>query len=341
LNCGNGMAEQALFNWGVIRSVVGVDVSGESLVAARLEAERLGLPAEYLAIDVNVDDLPAGPFDLVLNHAALHHVAFIDNVVRGLRRVIADDGELVHYDYTGPHRNQYATDAWGATVELNASFPAELRRDDLTYPHLSTMLVHDPTEAVHSELVLETLFRYFDADPVIPLGGAIAYPLLHQNVALHERQATEVGVAALARIIELHDEFTAADPARSLFTFAVMTPRPGALHDSETLARWTVEEVERERRAARTGNEYYTRTAFSLVYGDLADEQIKTQHITATNRDLAEANQHLTDTNRHLADTNQLMSTTVDQLRSQPSTFRRVCRRLRRYAERVASAVRL
>ena len=56
----------------------------------------------------------------------------------------------------------------------------------MSYPHLPTMLHDDPTEAIHSELIVETLQRYFHVERFVPLGGAIAYPLLTFNARLLE-----------------------------------------------------------------------------------------------------------------------------------------------------------
>ena len=271
LNCGDGVMERGLFKHGVAKSVVGVDVSGSALADARRAADELGMPAEYIEFDANLDPLPPGPFDLILNHAALHHVAYIDRVVRGAREVIADSGLLVHYDYTGAHRNQYGAEAWAATLVFNASLPEPFRNGSLDYPHLPTMLTIDPTEAIHSELILETLDRYFESELTVPLGGSISYPVLYQNHALFDAEATDDGRAVLQSIIDRDREHLDGDPAGSTFTFAVMRPRPGALDDEDQLAAWTAEERGREGAAAANGGEYYPHTAFGIVYGELAD----------------------------------------------------------------------
>ncbi len=289
LNCGVGWVERSLFERGLLKSVVGVDVAADHLATARRDAAELGMPAEYVELDTNVAPLPDGPFDMILNHAALHHVANIDHVIRGARKVIASDGVFVHFDYTGAHRNQYDERTWATVLELNASFPEHLRYDALCYPHLPTMLAVDPTEAIHSELILRTLDRYFDADMLVPVGGPIAYQLLFGNAALHEHRATPEGSAALARIVELDTASIGGDPARAAFTFALLRPRPDALDDPEQLEAWTAEERERERAAAANGGEYYPRTAFGMVYCELADEQMKVLHMTIDNARAAEA----------------------------------------------------
>ena len=66
-------------------------------------------------------------------------------------------------DYVGPHRNQYTSAAWERAWSINDELPAQVRQI-MTYPDLPTMLRDDPTEAIHSELIVETLHRYFHVE---------------------------------------------------------------------------------------------------------------------------------------------------------------------------------
>ena len=178
LNCGNGWVEREIYALGAAQSVVGVDINSQGLVheAQRLAAEA-SIPADYLVMDANTASLDGIGFDYMLNHAALHHVAYLDRLVREVRRHVPPDGLFINYDYIGPHRNQYTLEVWTRMMELWHQLPPSLRTK-LNYPHLPTMLATDPTEAIHPDRIVETLGRYFDFVTVRPLGGAIAYQLL-------------------------------------------------------------------------------------------------------------------------------------------------------------------
>ena len=194
-------------------------------------------------------------FDLVVNHAAAHHIAAIDRVFRDLPRPAQEDGWFVSYDYVGPHRNQYGPAAWDAAWCLNGELPSSLRQD-LQYPHLPTMLVTDPTEAIHSELIVETMYRYFSVSEFTPLGGALAYPLLTHNTRLFEAD-DPAERAALGRP---HHGGGRPLPGRAPRLDAVRLLRRhagqvGAGRDRAPLPVG-IEESERERRAARAGGEY-------------------------------------------------------------------------------------
>lgn len=272
-NCGNGWVERDLLNQGVARSAVGTDISADLLAEARAAAATAGLPIDYVSADIN--RYPFGPsgtnpdavldgVDCVVNYAAGHHVTHVDAVFRRFHRMLPPDGVFVSWDYTGPHRNQYRAEQWEAVHELNHRLPARLRKH-LVYPHLPTMLVSDPTEAVHSELVLPTIERYFDVHHLRHLGGGLAYELLTFNDAFFD-PAVDTS-AEVAEILAADAAYTDADPAgRSLFSYVIATPK-AELPDAEQLEAWTREELERERRAGVDGGRYGP----STLVGDLTE----------------------------------------------------------------------
>jgi SAM-dependent methyltransferase len=270
LNCGNGWVERDLHDAGIIRTAVGVDCDEGLLADARAAG-----PAhfEYHCCDVNRAELPDGPFDLVVNYAAGHHVAYVDRVFRALRERMHPDGWLLSYDYTGPHRNQYGYEQWFAIDEVNSQLPAQVRMDMFGYPHLPTMLLLDPTEGVHSELVQQTLTRYFTMEEERLLGGAIAYPILSHNRALHDADPA-VRDAATRFVLAADEEHLRAHPSSNLFTYSAGRPR--ALPAASVLAAWTAEEEAREAAAARAGGEYYERTLLQRLYVELEDRRVAT-----------------------------------------------------------------
>jgi len=248
LNCGNGAIERNLYDQGFIRSATGIDISTQLLdEAAAAAGDR---PLRYHRMDVNTADFPAEPFDLVVNFSAGHHIACLDRVFRELCRRLPDDGWFVSYDYVGPHRNQYPHDLWFAACRVNQGLP-EAMRQTFVYPHLPTMIAVDPTEAIHSELVVDTWSRYFVTDEYRPVGGAIAYPVLTHNddvIADPARWTDEIAV-----VLAADAELIQGNPSAALFAYWAGTPNKAALEQHEQLARWTDEEDARERTAGASG----------------------------------------------------------------------------------------
>ena len=126
---------------------------------------------------------PENQFDLVINVAALHHVQYIDRFCRILCKTLREEGVLINYDYIGPHRNQYSSRQWYYIHQVNRKLPGFIR-NNLKKPYLRTMLKTDPTEAIHSDLTIPVLSRYFDIFERHDAGGGIAYEILLNNTKL-------------------------------------------------------------------------------------------------------------------------------------------------------------
>lgn len=270
IQCGNGWVERDCYARGLVEHVIGTDIGESMLQDARTQAAQVGLSAEYIKADTNTFDFTQLNYDWVFNHAAFHHIAYLDAALRSMWRGMNGQGLLICYDYTGPHRNQYDWQAWSAMLRFNETLPKEYQAK-VRYPHMPTMLATDPTEAIHSELILAHCRRYFDIIELRPLGGAIAYELLFGNRALLGDQHTPNGAATLARIIAADTDFTAGDPDRSYFNFWVAAPRPITALDPSQLEAWTREEVAREDAAKRAGMRYVPPSALELIYNDVAD----------------------------------------------------------------------
>jgi SAM-dependent methyltransferase len=235
-------------------------------------------------MDVNAAEFPPGPYDLIVNFSAAHHIQRVDRVFRALRDLIHPGGLFINYDYVGPHRNQYGWPSWEAAHSVNQTLPAEARQE-LRYPHLPTMLADDPSEAIHAEIVLETMGRYFEIDEFTPLGGAIGYLLLTHNAGIFGASEAHQSQWA-ATIMAADDEYLAAHPEDTLFAYWVARPRRVPVTEDAELARWAAEEEARESAAARAGGQYYPHTSLQRLTLELSDQAILAEHRTAWAHDL-------------------------------------------------------
>ena len=273
ISCGNGWVERDLKLHGVLEDAVGIDVSEVLLQAARDEAKKDGLPFRYYKLDSNKEaDFPEGSYDLVVNHAALHHVAFLDFHLRALARMLAaSKGTLVNFDYSGPHRNQYDLKDFEATRALSESLPPELRHPKLQYPHLPTMLATDPSEAIHSELIQSHLERYFDPAWKRHLGGGLAYLVLTHNHNL--KSASEATLNHhLTHVVKKDEDYTLAHPSSSLFFYSIERPKTAPI-DESLLRQWEAAERQREAAAAEHKGNYYPQSEGSVAAYGKFDQQ--------------------------------------------------------------------
>ena len=285
LNCGNGWVEREMVSAHVMVEAVGIDYSEALLDEARQSASAHALPVRYHQMNVNAASFPPEEFDLVVNYAAAHHISLIDRVFREICRLLPEDGWFLSLDYVGPHRNQYMPAAWERAWTVNNELPLQVRQT-MTFPHLPTMLLDDPTEAIHSELIVETLHRYFHVERFVPLGGAIAYPILTHNARLFgladkSEQATWVG-----HVLRADEDFLTEHPDSTLFAHFAAKPNKEALERPEALARWEREETDREERARANGGEYYPRTALQDAYTRLVAEAVESASLRQKIADL-------------------------------------------------------
>jgi SAM-dependent methyltransferase len=279
LNCGNGWVERQLLEAGIVEEAVGTDISDELLDQARKAAAVAGLPARYYARDINTADLPEDGYDLVVNFAAAHHIAYLDKVLRRVCEVLPADGVFASVDYVGPHRNQYGYAQWQAAQELVEQLP-EAFRSAPNYPHLPTMLAGDPTEAIHSELILDTVRRYFRLEELNPIGGALAYPVLSFNSAVHGTPGPERD-AVVEQVLAADEAWTTEDPDRTLFAFFWGHPMKAVLDEQDTLAAWAREEEAREQAAAAAEGRYYPLTVLQQLTQELETLRMHNSHLLA------------------------------------------------------------
>jgi SAM-dependent methyltransferase len=278
LNCGNGWVEREMVSTDVMAEAVGIDYSEALLDEARQAASIHDLPLRYQRMNVNAAAFPAGEFDLVVNYAGAHHVSLIDRVFREICRLLPEDGWFLSLDYVGPHRNQYTTAAWERAWSVNNELPPQLRQC-MTFPHLPTMLVDDPTEAIHSELIVETLHRYFHVERFVPLGGAIAYPILTHNARLFGLTDQSEQAIWVDHVLRADEDFLSEHPDSTLFAYFSAKPNKQALQRPEALARWEREESDREERARVNGGEYYPHTALQDAYTRLVAEAVESARL--------------------------------------------------------------
>jgi len=281
--------ERWLHSIGGFKSAVATEFSPTLLRKARAMASKAMMNISYLRHDINAEPLPPGPFDLIIVYAAAHHWGRIDWIFTQLSSRLSPGGKLAMWEYTGPHRNQYPSEMWAAAHQANDALPPALRSpmsgNGVGYPHIPTMLAFDPSEAQHSELILQTLRRSFFIHSLRPLGGALAYPLLTMSTKfnshihyVHRKVITPLGrlqldddtrtraygnkpwvEQAVRQLLQADAAWCEQDPeGRSLFTSVIASPRRGGIPNAKYA--WGLQRAEMEREEEGTRSKYYTRT---------------------------------------------------------------------------------
>lgn len=248
--CGNGWVERDLFDRGVAERFDAFDASAHYLDQAR--SLREGRPIRYF--QAGFDDFePNATYDLIVNVAALHHVRYLYRFCGKLRRWLCQDGVLVGWDYVGPSRNQYSARQMRRMRDANSRLPARLRSTMPLRPRLHTMLAGDHTEAVHSAEILRAVGQHFHFREHRPLGGAVAYQILWNNIAGFAERKPDA-MSALRELLAEDERATDSGDLPSLFAFFVCSPKQRP--DAAAWLNRTLREPMREAFAEWSGGLY-------------------------------------------------------------------------------------
>jgi len=253
VNCGNGWVERELVDRGVVTAVAAFDYSWDLLCAAARECGSRAI--HYVRADANTVSFAPDSFDVVFNVAALHHVQYLDRLCRVLCEALKPSGVFVNFDYVGPHRNQYSRRHRRRTTRVNRPLRAAVRKQPLRRAHLPTMPSTDPSEAIHSELILATVARYFDIFERHDTGGGIAYELLTHNPSLHTL-GPEAADPYVREVLIWGRHYTAHGQVQPLFSYFLAHPRKDVPRDTARLRFFQDEEDRREARALSRGGVY-------------------------------------------------------------------------------------
>jgi len=227
LGCGFGGLERDLARRGMILEMDAYDLADGAIVQARRLAEEAGYGwIRYHVADLEAQDFPAGHYDAVFAHSAVHHVERLDAVFAIVRRALRPGGVFHLNEYVGPTRFQW-TDAQLALINAYLdSLPERLRqtptgpKPPVVRPTIEQMMAMDPTEAVRSAEIRQVLSHHFSIAEERSCGGALLHMGLAeiaQNFDVDDPEA----VAHLRRFFDLEDAMMANGTIGSDFT--VMT----------------------------------------------------------------------------------------------------------------------
>ena len=262
LNCGNGWVERDFIDCGIVNNATAFDYSMDLLKDAEEKKENRRI--NYYQADVNQVFFSDDCFDLIVNVAAMHHVQYINRVCLQLAKALKPNGLFVNYDYIGPQRNQYAVLNWLLINLVNLSLPETIRKPNLKFPHLPTMLHTDPTEAIHSNLILSTITRYFDIFERHDTGGGIAYEILTNNPKLQNNPVDSLN-QHIDRILEYDKRLSAIRIIQPFFSYFLAKPQKERLEKRKVIKRYQRIENKRELRAMKRRGIYSLRNYLFLA----------------------------------------------------------------------------
>ena len=224
VGCGNGWLERQLYDLGIGKHFDAFDMSEKYInEAKKLKQSR---PIDYFLDDINsMSKIEDNKYDAVFNFAVLHHATNIEYALKKLASCLKNNGLMFNEEYVGPARNQYSDDHVNIMLEIMSDLPKKFRtKAKFLRPPLANFRV-EPSEAIHSDLILPLIPKYFDIVYQRNLNGGIAYQILHNNIDEFNDTSNSESVKWLKYLLQRDLQFTENGKVPVLFWYGVCTPK--------------------------------------------------------------------------------------------------------------------
>ncbi len=180
IGCGTAMFEIELLAQGTIEHCDVWDISAAALEKAAGNAEHAGV-ADRISIHRG-DALKSSErgYDLMIFQDSLHHATDLDTTLEFTRSALRSGGWVFAEEYIGPSRFAFPPEHVDLAQRLYRLLAEDLRCPwpELPLPDPVAVAEADPTEAVESDRILESLGEFGECRTV-PLGGALPYIIWH------------------------------------------------------------------------------------------------------------------------------------------------------------------
>lgn len=223
VGCGNGWLERRLYDQGIGKNFDAFDISEDYLVEAKEKKEHRNI--NYFVDDINnLQNLTNEKYDAIFNFAILHHADKIDLAMKKLSDSLKPNGLIFNEEYVGPARNQYTDEHLEKMFAVNSDLPERFRSKHALRPPLENFRV-EPSEAIHSDLVISTFKKYFDVIHERNMNGGIAYQILWNNIEEFNNSDDPEAKKWLAYLLEQDLKFSNEKKVPILFWYGVGTSK--------------------------------------------------------------------------------------------------------------------
>ncbi len=229
IGCGLGLAEIRLARSAAFHTFDAWDISPEQIAMAGKTAADAGLDdvVKFRAAPALRISASPNSYDAAFGIASLHHFWPVSEIARSLNEWLKPGGLLFIFEYVGPARLQWTTAQTDIVNRLLETMPDHLKtrangrvKRRVQPPGLLKMWMADPSEAIDSERIMESLQSRFETVEVRKLGGAILHPLFHQ-IAHNFASGSDEAVRVLEECFKAEDEAMKAGIIGSDFVMAI------------------------------------------------------------------------------------------------------------------------
>ena len=187
LGCGDGNHEIKFAKHSNFSDIKGIDLAPKLIEEANRNASQnnfKNLKYEVANIyDCNFED---NFFDVILFHSSLHHFKNLEKLLGEIiKKTLKKNGILVIHEYVGPDRIQWTNEQLKEVNFILSTFPEKYKKrfklNSLKAKAFRSgklrMIISDPSEAVESSAILQTIHNHFKIEEEKYLGGNLLMPL--------------------------------------------------------------------------------------------------------------------------------------------------------------------
>lgn len=213
---GNGQKEFELIKEGIVKKFTLFELSDIRIEMAREQARKLGFEDKVNFVNGDCFNYVfTEKVDFVHWDNSLHHMFNVDDAVKWSYQILEHEGIFYMNDYVGPTRFQWSDDVLKLCTRIRNVLPDIYLKD----PHDPTKLIDrtvsppdakkieetDPSEAVDSSRILETVKKYFPNAEVTLTGGTVYHAGL--NDILSNIDESDMKDKAILDLLLIIDEF--------------------------------------------------------------------------------------------------------------------------------------
>ena len=180
IGCGTAKFEIELLVQGTVEHCDLWDISAAALEKAADNAEHAGVAHRISIHRGDALKSPERGYDLMIFQDSLHHATDLDATLDFTRSALRSGGWVFAEEYIGPSRFAFPPEHVDLAQRLYRMLAEDLRCQwpELPLPDPEAVAAADPTEAVESDRILESMGKFSDCRTVL-FGGALPYIIWH------------------------------------------------------------------------------------------------------------------------------------------------------------------
>lgn len=191
LGCGAGNLERHLFSLAPFRKIDAYDISEGAIKAAQLAANKANMQINYMTADLNEIKLPKIYYDVIFMDMSLHHVEELEHLLNEVNNALKVGGLFIINEFVGPSQFQYTkkqVEVINDIIDLLPSIyrsrvtDSKILKPFFAPPSIEYMNANDPSEAIRSAEIIESVKRIFEVLEQKDYGGTILHMLLQDII---------------------------------------------------------------------------------------------------------------------------------------------------------------